>query len=110
MDIILDEAPDSITTMQDTFELLESLAAAGVPVPPPVVIEMSGLPAAQSRGAGHAGAGAAAGSGSGAERSRSRMDVESSKAGMNKASAMDKIASAAERWANIGQKPEQQAQ
>jgi hypothetical protein len=29
---------------------------------------------------------------------------------MNKASAQDKIASAAERWANIGMKPDQQAQ
>lgn len=45
VDIILDEAPDTVNTMADVFELLESLAAAGVPVPPEIVIEMSGLPA-----------------------------------------------------------------
>ena len=45
VDIILDEAPDFVTTMQDTFEVLQSLAAAGVPIPPAIVIEMSGLPA-----------------------------------------------------------------
>ena len=67
VDIILDEAPDSVTTMQDTFELLQSLAAAGVPMPPTVVIEMSGLPAStKQRIHGHAGAGAAARSDAGA--------------------------------------------
>jgi hypothetical protein len=36
--------------------------------------------------------------------------VESSKAGMNKASALDKVASAASKWADIGMRPEQHAQ
>ena len=43
-DIILDEGPDVTNTMADTFELLQSLAAAGAQIPPAVVIEMSGLP------------------------------------------------------------------
>jgi hypothetical protein len=38
------------------------------------------------------------------------MDVESSKAGMNKASALDKVASAASKWADISMRPEQHAQ
>ena len=44
VDLNLDEGPDTTTTLQDTMELLESLAAAGVPVPPEAVIEMSALP------------------------------------------------------------------
>jgi hypothetical protein len=38
------------------------------------------------------------------------LDVESSKAGMNKASAQEKIASAASKWADISMKPDQHAQ
>jgi hypothetical protein len=38
------------------------------------------------------------------------LDVESSKAGMNKASALDKVASAASKWAEISMKPDQHVQ
>ena len=49
VDVVLDEGPDSVTTMADTFDLLGSLAAAGVPVPPQVVIELSALPASTKK-------------------------------------------------------------
>lgn len=41
VDIILDEGPDTINLMQDTFDALTSLAGSGAPVPPSVIIEMS---------------------------------------------------------------------
>jgi hypothetical protein len=49
VDIILDEGPDTTNTMADTFELLQSLAASGVQIPPEVVIELSGLPDSQKQ-------------------------------------------------------------
>jgi hypothetical protein len=109
VDIILDEAPASITTTQDTFELLESLAAAGQPVPPSIVIEMSGLPASTKQKVLGMLEQAQQPDPAQEQMKQITMDVESSKAGMNKASAQDKIASAAQRWADIAQKPEQQA-
>ena len=44
VDIIVDEGPDHVNLMQDVFETLGQLAAAGVPVPPQAIIQMSGLP------------------------------------------------------------------
>ncbi len=44
VDIVLDEGKDVTTTTADTFDLLQSLAAAGAQIPPEVVIEMSDLP------------------------------------------------------------------
>ena len=38
------------------------------------------------------------------------MDVESSKAASNKATALDKVASAASKWADISMKPDQHTQ
>lgn len=106
VDIILDEAPDSVSTMQDVFELLESLAAAGVPVPPKVVIEMSGLPSsvkkrviAMIEQASQADPAAEA-------AKQVALDQENSKTKLNQASAQDKVASAAQRWATIGHMPD----
>jgi hypothetical protein len=110
VDIILDESPDSITTTQDTFELLESLAAAGVPVPPPVVIEMSGLPASTKKRIQGMLEQAQQPDPMQEQAKQVALDVESSKAGMNKASAQEKIASAASKWADISMKPDQHAQ
>jgi hypothetical protein len=44
VDIILDEGPDTINMMQDTFETMLSLAQSGAQVPPIVMIELSNLP------------------------------------------------------------------
>jgi hypothetical protein len=107
VDIILDEAPDSITTMQDTFELLESLAAAGVPVPPPVVIEMSGLPASVKKRIQGMLEQAQQPDPMAEQAKQVALDVESSKAASNKANALDKVASAAGKWAEISMKPDQ---
>lgn len=41
VDIIMDEGPDSINMMQDTFDILQTLAQNGVPVPPAVFMELS---------------------------------------------------------------------
>lgn len=49
VDIILDEGPDVTSTTADTFDLLQSLAAAGAQIPPEVVIEMSSLPQAMKQ-------------------------------------------------------------
>ena len=109
VDIILDEAPDSITTMQDTFELLQSLAAAGAPVPPELAIELSGLPASTKTRILGKMEQAQQADPMAEQAKQLTLEVESSKAGLNKASAQDKIASAAQRWADIAQKPDEQA-
>jgi hypothetical protein len=49
VDIILDEGPDTINLMEDTFDALKGLAQAGAPVPPEVLIEMSPLDAATKK-------------------------------------------------------------
>lgn len=41
VDIILDEGPDTMNLMQDTFDILQTLAQNGVPVPPQVFLELS---------------------------------------------------------------------
>lgn len=41
VDIVIDEGPDSITLMQDTYEAVMNLAKAGAQVPPDVIIELS---------------------------------------------------------------------
>jgi hypothetical protein len=110
VDIILDEAPDSITTAQDTFELLQSLAAAGVPVPPQLAIKLSGLPASTKKEALSMLGQAQQPDPMQEQAKQIALDVESSKAGMNKASAQEKIASAASKWADISMKPDQHAQ
>lgn len=43
VDVILDEGPDTINLMEDTFDALVALARAGAAVPPSVLIEMSSL-------------------------------------------------------------------
>lgn len=47
VDIILDEGPDTLNVMQDTFETLQALAANGAQVPPDVLIMASSLPASE---------------------------------------------------------------
>lgn len=109
VDIVLDEAPDSVSTMQDVFELLESLAAAGVPVPPKVVIEMSGLPSSVKKRVIGMIEEASQSDPAAEAAKRVALEQEDSKTKLNKASAQDKIASAAERWANVGMHPERHA-
>lgn len=46
VDIILDEGPDTVTQMQDSYD---TLVAMGPNVPPPVLIEMSPLPASTKK-------------------------------------------------------------
>jgi len=41
VDIIIDEGPNSITMMADTYDALLALASSGSPVPPAVLIELS---------------------------------------------------------------------
>lgn len=49
IDIVLDEGPDSVTLMQDTFDTLVQLSQQGAPVPPDVVLEMSNLPGSMKK-------------------------------------------------------------
>lgn len=49
VDIILDEGPDTLNVMQDTFETLQALAQNGAQVPPDVLIMASNLPASEKK-------------------------------------------------------------
>lgn len=49
VDIIIDEGPDTVTLMQDTFDALTQLASNGAPVPPALIIEMSNLPSSTKK-------------------------------------------------------------
>jgi hypothetical protein len=49
VDIILDEGPDTVNLMEDTFEALVGLAKAGAPVPPAVLIELATLDGATKK-------------------------------------------------------------
>jgi hypothetical protein len=49
VDIILDEGPDTMNIMQDTYDTLTALAQNGAPVPPDVLIELSSLPQATKK-------------------------------------------------------------
>ena len=44
VDIIVDHGTDAVTTMQDTYEALQVMAKGGTPIPPEIIVEMSGLP------------------------------------------------------------------
>jgi hypothetical protein len=43
VDIIVDDAPDSVTIQHEQFELIVQLVQAGVPIPPDTLVEMSQL-------------------------------------------------------------------
>ncbi len=45
VDVVLDDAPDAITTMADALETLQAAMANGVPIPPQVIIKLMSLPA-----------------------------------------------------------------
>ena len=49
VDIILDEGPDTINLMQDTYDALQALAQSGQPIPPEVLIELSPIPSQTKR-------------------------------------------------------------
>jgi len=49
VDIVIDEGPDSVTLMQDTFDTLVQLASNGAPVPPDIILEMSNLPGSMKK-------------------------------------------------------------
>lgn len=44
VDIIIDEGPDSVTVMQDAFDMLLALAQNGASIPPEAIIELANLP------------------------------------------------------------------
>ena len=44
VDIIIDEGPDSVSTMADTFDTVLALSKGGAQVPPEMIIELSPLP------------------------------------------------------------------
>ena len=44
VDIILDEGPDAVNSMADTFETLVAMAKGGAQIPPEMVIELAPLP------------------------------------------------------------------
>jgi hypothetical protein len=44
VDIIIDHGSDAVSTMQDTYDALQVMAKTGTPIPPDILIEMSGLP------------------------------------------------------------------
>lgn len=49
VDVILDEGPDTINMMQDTYDTLTALAQSGQTIPPQVLIELSPIPASTKR-------------------------------------------------------------
>lgn len=49
VDIILDDGPDTTNVMGDVFDILSTLAQNGIAVPPPILIEMSALPASTKK-------------------------------------------------------------
>jgi len=49
VDIMIDEGPDTLNVMQDTFETLQALAQNGAQVPPDVLIMASNLPASEKK-------------------------------------------------------------
>ncbi len=49
VDIVIDEGPDTLNVMQDTFETLQALAQNGAQVPPDVLIMASNLPASEKK-------------------------------------------------------------
>jgi hypothetical protein len=49
VDIILDEGPDTVNMMADTYETMIALAQQGATVPPQVIIELSPLPASTKK-------------------------------------------------------------
>jgi hypothetical protein len=44
VDIVIGDAPDTVTLRQEQFAVLADLARSGVPIPPEALIEASGLP------------------------------------------------------------------
>lgn len=109
VDIILDEAPDSVNTMQDVFELLESLAAAGVPVPPAVVIEMSGLPASVKKKVIGMIEQAQQPDPMAEEAKKAELRGVNAKAAQAESAAQKNIADAAGKWAETSMHPDRMA-
>lgn len=106
VDIILDEGPDTITMTQDTYDTLSTLAKGGLQMPPEVLIELSPLESrVKQKVIGMI------------EKSRqvdpqkAQLEMEGAKAtvGKTKAEALDKMASASQRYAEIQMMPQQMA-
>ena len=49
VDIIIEEGPDTINSMADTFDTLLAIGKNGATIPPEVVIELSGLPSSTKK-------------------------------------------------------------
>lgn len=49
VDIIIDEQPDVVTLQAETFESLAKMVAAGMPIPPDVILEAAPLPSQTKR-------------------------------------------------------------
>lgn len=43
VDIVIEEAPDMVSLRQEQFEQLTQMAQAGIPIPPDLIVEVSGL-------------------------------------------------------------------
>jgi hypothetical protein len=49
VDIIIEEGPDTINSMADTFDTLVMMGKQGAPIPPEVVIELSNIPSSTKK-------------------------------------------------------------
>lgn len=95
VDIIMDEGPDTMNVMQDTFDVMSSLAQNNVPIPPAVLIKLSSLPGKTKKEVLQA-----------LEQpkqdpEKAALEMENAKAevGKTKAEALDKFASASQKFA-----------
>lgn len=99
VDVILDEGPDTITIQQSNEQALAALAQNGVPVPPQAIIKMTDMPAKdkaeilaffdqQQKGDPN-------------QAQKDALEMENAKAevGKTKAEALDKFASASQKFA-----------
>tara|TARA_R110000765_G_scaffold385044_2_gene476790 strand:+ start:2258 stop:4060 length:1803 start_codon:yes stop_codon:yes gene_type:complete len=103
VDLIMEDAPDTITIMQEQFDSLVRLYEAGMPVPPDVLIEASALPSAKKKAILERMQGDPAQAEAGQKNSQldlaqKEADVENTSMDTNlkEASAMEKVAKANE--------------
>jgi len=102
VDIILDEGPDNMNMMQDAFDVLVSM---GPQVPWQVIVEMSQLPADVKKRVMAAGQQQQ----DPLAQQKQMLEMEGAQAtvGKTKAEALDKFASASEKFARVGQMPDE---
>lgn len=107
VDIILDEGPDTLNVMQDTFDTLMALAHNGVPVPPQVIVTLSGLPSSTKKQVLDMLDKASSGDPEKAamEKANAAATIEKtrSEAAKNKGAALKSFADASTAFASLGQ-------